>query len=985
MSTRLFSRLWYRSRLFWLLTLLAVYLLVCFFLVPRLVQQGLQDGLRSEMAWESTLGEVHFHPLEWRLELNALSAIDHDSRKVLALDQLVIDFDWFSPFRRAWSLEELSLTKPYVRFDLYEDGTNFSRSRAEALSRKPPLDVEDEKEAADPEEATPSTVPRVFLELLALRDASLDFHDHTQPETVHHEFTRLDFRLDEFSTYQDIGDVHSLVVTWGEGQTLEWDGRINLPQSRAEGHILLRQLRLSGFQPYLKPHADYELLDGHFNVGSQYTLAWGEPELQLKLSGLHASVAGLDVGVKDRGSVLTWSELTLAESDFDLASMTLNMPGLTLSGLNLRAERLQDGALVPLLGLKESRSSSTSAEAGTGDKDDQSQEFRWTLGEFVLKEGGLLWKDQVPAQAAEIRISDLNVQVSGLSEDFSKPLPVKSGFSLQESGKAHIEGEVTPASGAAEVSLDLGQWPLPMLQPYIDEVAALTLQEGRVSLKGTLAADPGAEQLGRFEGEFQVEGLETRDQVLGEPLAGWQALTVSGIGLNLAPLGVEIREIDWSGPYAKIVIDDSGTMNLAKLARKPQAGSEEAESAEGDAATVESPESGQEDSSAAPTPLPDVDIRRFSLQGASFEFRDNTLDPAVDIVLKDFGGTISDLSSNNQARSDVDLSGMLEDQGQLTISGTVNPLSEQLYTDLKLGLSGFDMTELSPYTGKYVGNKVDKGQLLLDLQYRIDGTQLDASNEAVLDQFTLGDSVKSEDATSLPVGLAIALLKDLDGRIQLDVPVHGDLSDPEFRVGQVILDTLVNLITKAATSPFSLLGSIVEGGDELSTVLFEPGDAGLSDSAREKAGQLAEVMVAKPQLRLEIRGAASEKEDGGVLKQAIFDKRLAQWRSANPRASEREAYETLAREWAGSDVVDSAVAGDASESDQLAELARLSLDAIAVRKADLRRLASDRAANLRKQILAAGDVQAAQVFTLDPLVRPAFKGPVSLEVSLGAR
>ena len=253
---------------------------------------------------------------------------------------------------------------------------------------------------------------------------------------------------------------------------------------------------------------------------------------------------------------------------------------------------------------------------------------------------------------------------------------------------------------------------------------------------------------------------------------------------------------------------------------------------------------------------------------AAVTFRDNSVQPPVQTGLSDLTGTIKRLSSKQLARADVDLTGRVGKVAPLKIAGTINPLSEDAFTDLTITLGGMDLTAEGPYSGKYVGYGLSKGKLSLDLKYRVSQKQLEAENKVVVDQLTFGGKVDSPDATSLPVPLIVALLKDRKERIDIDLPIRGDLKDPDFKYGKVVLSTLLNLLTKIVASPFTLMGKLIPGGgdeEDLQFIAFPPGSATVPDEEIKKLEALAKGLEERPSLRLEIAGTADPIRDRQAL------------------------------------------------------------------------------------------------------------------------
>ncbi len=264
----------------------------------------------------------------------------------------------------------------------------------------------------------------------------------------------------------------------------------------------------------------------------------------------------------------------------------------------------------------------------------------------------------------------------------------------------------------------------------------------------------------------------------------------------------------------------------------------------------------------------------MTLQGGHVSFTDRLIRPSYAAELTDLAGRVSGLSADGATQADVDLRGSVDHSGALSIVGKVNPLAKDLFVDLKVNLKDFELPPTSPYAGKYAGYGISKGKLALSLDYHIADRKLDAKNRLVVDQFTFGDKVPSPDATGLPVRLAVALLKDRNGVIDIDLPIAGSLDNPDFKIGRAVLKVLGNLIVKAATAPFSMIASLFGGGEELSRVDFPPGAASLDAKGKAKLLSLAKALEQRPGLSFEIEGGADRARDRESLKQNLYERKL---------------------------------------------------------------------------------------------------------------
>jgi hypothetical protein len=369
-------------------------------------------------------------------------------------------------------------------------------------------------------------------------------------------------------------------------------------------------------------------------------------------------------------------------------------------------------------------------------------------------------------------------------------------------------------------------------------------------------------------------------------------------------------------------------------------------------------------------------ISVVKLTKAAATFRDNSVQPPVQTGISNLTGTIKGLSSKQLARADVDLTGRVGKMASLKIAGTINPLSEDTFTDLTISLGGMDLTAQGPYSSKFVGYGLSKGKLSLDLKYRVSQKQLEAENKLVVDQLTFGEKVDSPDATSLPVMLAVALLKDRHGRIDIDLPIRGDLKDPDFKYGKAVLSVLLNLLTKIVASPFTLMGKLIPGGgdaEELQYLEFDPGAVAVVATELKKVEAIAKGLDERPGLRLEITGTADPVRDRKVLAlQKLNAQLLARWQRGKgiskqadlPIVEEERAIKELFDQQRSLQPVATPAEGAQlpSKPPTIEEMRQQLVAAIPVPDSELRLLAQQRAEQVRGQLIVDGKLADERVF-----------------------
>jgi hypothetical protein len=489
-----------------------------------------------------------------------------------------------------------------------------------------------------------------------------------------------------------------------------------------------------------------------------------------------------------------------------------------------------------------------------------------TIGELALKDFKVDLQDLATPRAAPLALTDLQFSLRSVSLAEGASMPLHLAFALAPQGAVRLDGSVS-FNPEVRVALhsELSQIALPPFSPYLEQFAHVHLTQGTFSAKNDLRFElkAGTPQLS-LDGDLQVEKLGLVDRARQEELAGFATLTIAGLKVATSPqIAVGVREVKLAGPYLRAVVQADKSLNFANLA--PAAPSPSNPPGPGLPPAPTPP----------PAPAPLITIDKFLLADGDFSFADLSVAPPVRTTLGQFGGSLSGLSSANLARADVALKGVVDGAGPVVISGRLDPLGADKYVDLTIDFKNVDLVPFSPYAGKFAGFELARGKLIVDSKFHLEGTKVDATNVVTLNQLTFGAPVASPDATQLPVRLGVALLKDLNGRIVIDLPIQGKLDDPEFKIGRVVGRVLVNLLTKAAVSPFKLLGSMFGGGgDELAFQEFAPGSSVLQPAELGKLATLIKALVNRPALSVALEGGFDTAADTHALKELKLTERI---------------------------------------------------------------------------------------------------------------
>ena len=510
-------------------------------------------------------------------------------------------------------------------------------------------------------------------------------------------------------------------------------------------------------------------------------------------------------------------------------------------------------------------------------REDLSDERPWqtSVTKLTVDDVAVRVEDRSTAPVAIQTIDGFSLLAENLSTEPGKAGTVSLKSRINQKGSLKVDGSVQLMPLLASLKVETQAIPLLPLQPYFTGFLNIALTRGLVSNVGELTAQMGKDGMNAtYKGSLTLGDLLAIDKVNNADFLKWKSLYLGGIDFRLQPMVVNVGEVALSDFYSRLILSKEGRLNLQDIVRKPEAGAQPVASA------AERPVAGAAAGKAAapvpPTtaqaPTPPIRIAKVTLQGGTVNFSDFFVKPNYTVNLTKVSGRVSGLSSAADTVADLELRGKYANSAPVQVVGKLNPLAAKSFLDIKADVTGVDLVPFSPYSGKYAGYNIDKGKLSLNVAYKLENNKLAAENRLFVDQLTFGDKVDSPDATTLPVNLAIALLKNNRGEIDLNLPISGSLDDPDFSVGGLIVQVIVNLFVKAVTSPFALLGSMFGGGEELSNIEFGAGRASLGDTATKRLESLAKALTERDSLKLEVTGRADPEADKEGLKRVAMER-----------------------------------------------------------------------------------------------------------------
>jgi len=546
----------------------------------------------------------------------------------------------------------------------------------------------------------------------------------------------------------------------------------------------------------------------------------------------------------------------LADGVYDLKPNALSLERVSIEGGMVDLKRLPDGAIniVQLFAPPQKGAIAREKEEAAA----EGHPFQFLakavgLSGFQVKFSDLTVKPEAPI----LNIDDLAVSL--VNVDGKSPMTFDASLKVREGGQIKAGGTVDPSGPSVESEVQVADLGLTAFQPYASQVATIDLKSGTFSTRGKMRHGikaAGAQTA--FQGGFKLDDLRITETGGKETLVGWKSVQTEQLTVQLEPNRLEIGDLKVVQPTGKFIIEKDRSINMAKVIKSGPA-AKKAEAPAGDDAFP-------------------FRVRRILVSGGKVDFADLSLITPFGTKIHELKGVVAGVSSVKNARAQIKLDGRVDDYGTANVDGELNTSDPKGFTNISVVFRNVEMSRLTPYSGKFAGRKIDSGKLSVDLKYKIDKSQLAGDNKLVVERLTLGEKVQSPEAVDLPLDLAIALLEDSNGVIDLGLPVSGDLDSPEFSYGALIWKAVTNLLTKIVTSPFRALGALLPGGgeeDAFNSIAFAAGRPDVPPPEKEKLAKLAGALEKRPQLKLSVQGRYNPEIDRAELKSAGVRRALA--------------------------------------------------------------------------------------------------------------
>ena len=908
--------------------LLALYAAAGFFALPWIAEGQIVKQSRALLDREATVERVRFNPFTLAASVEGFRLADRDGETLAAFDRLTWNFETTGIFRRAFRFSEVTVDRPIVQARILEDGR---LSIADLLDREP----------AEGERDGPSSPPRLIVDFLAIREGRIDFADQSRSPAFSTRLTPLNVEVRDLVTLPDEEGNHALRIGLGEGTEIRWEGRQRVHPLHLTGRVETDGIDLTRIWAYLGTSFPLDLRRGKADAAVNYDLsrdADGTFEVQLT----DASVSVRDVAVGPRAGEPDWltiESVRMEKMDLAWPAATVDIERVLVGGPRGLARLEKDGR-INWMRMLEGREQTPPAQPSP-------TPWRARVATVEVTGGMVRFEDVSVEPEVSVDVNDIAIVLGNVSSELASPIALEATAKVNDSASAAVTGSLAVQPLAADLDVRLGGLDVVRFQPYLSALpgariaSAVAGTEGKISLSGEPTSF-------RFEGTATIDQLEVRDPE-DKRLLAWKGLRASGVRASGLPAKLRIKKVDVDAPYANIFIDRGGLVNLSRLGR-------------------------QDSEPASSGPGADLEVVAVDVRDASVDYADESL--ILPFATKIHSGTarVRDLSTTGSAPASLEFEGRIDETGYAKAEGGLRLVDPYASTEIKVQFRDVAMDRLTPYSAEFAGYALEGGVLDVDIAYTIRDRRLVGNHQVVAKDLVLGDRIKGSSAATLPVRLAVALLKDKDGKIDLAVPIEGTVDSPEFAYRKVIWQAVKKILVNIAAAPFRAIGRLFGSDDEeLELVEFDPGRSALLPVERDKLARLSAEVAKKPELTIAVEGRFDPELDTVAVRKAKLDALLESRRTS---ASDGEGatldllLEQLYAEQFSPEGLE-AERGKEPESFDAAKfyesLRDRLLQAQPVTDDDLSALARDRARSIAEALTAGGALDASRVMVSNPV------------------
>ncbi|TNI93487.1 DUF748 domain-containing protein [Aeromonas veronii] len=861
--------------------LLLILITLLLWQTPRLIQRYLPGWLAEHYGLQLTLGEIDVGVRNPSLTLGATALLDAKQQPIVRFEQLFITPNLQASWQqKGVVLSAVTLTKPVVQLQRLADKKgdvrlNLTDALATLLAPAP-----------SPEPETASAPLLVDIASIAVTDGHVRYQDQrkeSEPGWLPPlSLEKVTLKLDNLRTEANHPTAYQLSAAINGKSSLSAHGKLDVMSGMGQGKVSLKQVELKPFAPLWAPYLKLDLAKGHANAEVEYQLKESKQGVLWQLSKGKLTLDNWQLKKHKGDEFARFGQLALSDLAVDGQKQSLQIGKVTLQQPLLKATLnpqqeldladllIEQAPAKPVKGAHAAnemannaapKSAQQAKTAGNGKKHAPDKPWQWQIKQILIDKGDLTLTESSSGKPQARQLSGLKLALGPLGSEGEQPSKLTLATQFNQSSPLAFDGQLTLTPFTLSGDINQQGLPLTLAQPYLADLIRIKVQNGLLSSKTRLDLATTAQgDLSKLtlQGGLDINELKVVDRADNQRLLEFNTLALTGLTYDGISQQMRIKDIALNKPFARIEINEDGTTNLQQLLLPQPAATKSTQAATG---------------SKAPDFRFTIDQLRTEQGNLRFADRSLSQDFVADIA--SLGGQSRHISNIPGQRSDLAFNGKVDRYAPVTIRGGTNLLVANPILDIAVAFHNLELTTFTPYSGTYAGYAIDKGQLSMKLHYKLEGNRLEGDNDITIKKLQLGEKIKSDQAKDLPLGLAIALLSDANGVIQMNLKVKGDLDQPDFSIGNIFWDVLGNTLSKAITSPFSLLASLADGTEDLDELPFLPGEPDLTPTQQEKLVKLAQALKDRPKLSMNIRGKVNFNEERPILQRQKLERVLA--------------------------------------------------------------------------------------------------------------
>ncbi|WP_138516278.1 DUF748 domain-containing protein [Limnobacter alexandrii] len=862
--------------------LIPLFVIVFFYLfawagLPRLVHWQAEKQVLERSGHVLNMDLPEINPFKLTVRIPKLNLATPEGEQLVSFEHLFVDVSGTDLFTGLIAMDQIDLKNLNLNVALLPEGKNNFTALLDAFKTDEP----EEEENTEP--------PAFLLSHLLISDAAVNFEDRRKPDGLKTTFAPLNLELRDLATRSENDGDFVLNAVTGLDAELKLRAQIQLADPSAVGEFSLTGLNIAKLEPLLAPLLPTAPPAGSADLALDFDVnlkdASEEIPPKVFINNINAEVREFNIAAKPQGAsaAAQFNKLNINNASFNLQTNKAELAGIVLAGLQLNhsnkakaigldaievgpiavdlteqhaevnaatlkggqvnVKRNAKGELDLMAAINDWIPPAKPAEKQAEAEGATAEESKpWTYAVNTIDLSGIQAniQDQTVSPALNIGLNNIAVSTSGVTQDLSKNLPLKASLNVASGGSIAVNGTINPSTTATQMNVEVNALALKPAQPFIAQFAKLNLVSGAIYTKGK--ATYNAKEQG-YAGSLTIGSLRLNEAGTNNSFFEFKKLFTPGLRVNAQ--GLNIQRLTLEGLDTALLIAKDKSTNISRILVNKE---------EPKTATAQTPEPAKGADNSPPAFA--VNIDRFNIVNSEMDFADESLFIPFGTRIHSLEGVVNGLSNKPGTRGELALKGAVDEFGEADAQGTINLLDPTNYMDVAVKFSNVEMRNLTPYSGTFANRKIESGKLSLNLVYNIENQQLNSSNQVIVDKLKLGERVQSPQGRDLPLELAIAILEDSNGRIDLGLPITGDLNDPQFSYGAIVWKAIGNVLTKIVTAPFRALGALFGGGDadELGKIEFTAGANTLSPSQREGLKKLGEALTTRPNLALTVQG-----------------------------------------------------------------------------------------------------------------------------------